>query len=256
MSDLSRAMREATAYVDRQQGERKRLDKDPGAETPTSGRSVGSKPKKVEHSPAVIVAYGIAVALAIVAVGVSTQWLVPAIGAGFGIAATIISKGIAPANVDYSWVIPAGAAGVALVGGVAVIFLLMKMVNRAASQPYLAVLPLLAVLAGFCMSFYRDFYPNLPLVRISFAGITCALFVMGGLWWKRYGFLNKLAGTLLILISPVVVLAHGVSGSVDLGLRTALGNVTTQSWIALGGLLALFVVTVLLTFTLGEDINK
>jgi len=256
MSDLSRAMREATAYVDRQQGERKRLDKEQEAETPTTASSVRSKPKEVENSPAVIVAYGIAVALAIVAAGVSTQWLVPAMGAGFGIAATIISKGIAPANVDYSWVIPAGAAGVALVGGVAVIFLLMKMVNRAASQPYRAVLPLLAVLAGFCMSLCKDFYPNLPLIRISFGGITCALFVMGGLWWKRYGFLNKLAGTLLILISPVVVLAHGVSGSIDLGLRTALGNVTTQSWIALGGLLALFVVTVLLTFTLGEDINK
>ncbi len=256
MSDLSKAMQEATAYLDEQAQEQKRSDKKKEARTPSGATVVRSKTREAQASPALIVAYGFAVALAIIAAGISTQWFVPALGAGFGIATTIISKGIASAGVDYSWVIPAGAAGVALIGAVAVVFLLMQIVKRAANQPYLAVLPLLAVLAGFCVHLCRDFYPNLPLVRIGFGGITCALFIMGGLWWRRYGFLNKLVGTLLILLSPMVILAHKVSGSIDQGLAISMGDLATQSWIALGGFLALLVLTALLAFTLGEEINE
>ena len=256
MSDLSRAMQEATAYVDRHKEERRHFDIEKEAEDPTRGSSVKNRTREMQSNPTVIIAYGIAVALAIVAAGISTQWLVPALGAGFGIAATIISKGIAPASVDYSWVIPTGAASVALIGGVAATFLLIRIVNRAASQPYLAVLPLLAVLAGFCMNMCKDFYPNSSLVRIGLGGVTCVLFVMGGLWWKRYGFLNKLAGTLLILISPLLILTHGFSESIDQGLGTALGNVTTQSWIALGGFVTLVVVTGFLALALGEEISR
>ena len=256
MSDLSRAMQEATAYIDGQKKEQKGIDKDIEVETPTRSSSVRRRTREAQSNPTLIVAYGFAVALAIVAGGISTQWLVPALGAGFGIATIIITKGItSAAGVDYSWVIPTGAAGVALIGGVAVVFLLMKIVRRAAKQPYLSVLPLLAVLAGFCVDLCKDFYPHLPMVRIAFGGVTCALFVMGGLWWRRYGLLNKLAGTLLILISPLVILAHRVSGNIEQGLGNALGNMDPKSWIAFGGLLALLVVTGLLAFTLGEEIN-
>ena len=255
MSDLSRAMQEATAYVDRQQDERKRHKKEKQTEIPTEVSTFRGKTREIQNNPTAIIAYGVAVALAIVAAGISTQWLVPALGAGFGIATTIISKGIAAAGVDYSWVVPTGAVGVGLIGAVAVVFLLTRIVNHAAKQPYLATLPVLAVLAGFCMNWCKDFYPDLSLVRIAFGGVTCALFVMGGLWWKRYGFLNKLAGTLLFLVPPLVVLADAVRGSLDQGLGNALGNVTAQSWLALGGVFALVVLTGLLAFTLGEEIN-
>ena len=257
MDDLSKAMQEATDYLDRQKDEKQRVE--PKKQEPISAPSrlsaVRSKTREVQSNPSLVLAYGAAIAAAIVAGGISTQWLVPALGAGFGIATTIITKGIAAAGTDYSWVIPAGAAGLILIGGVAVVLLLIGMVKRASGQLYLTVLPLLGVLAGFCVDLCKDFYPEGPLVRIGFAAVTTGIFVLGGLWWRRYGLLNKIAGTLLILIAPLVILAHGVNNNLDQGLSVALGNVTMQSWIALAGLLALLVVTGLLAFTLGDEIG-
>lgn len=259
MDDLSKAMQEATDYLERQKDERhpeKKPEINKKVKPVKKASAIRTKASEAQSNPTLVVAYGVAIALAIFAVGISTQWLVPALGAGFGIATTIISKGLVTTDSDLSWVIPAGAGGIALIGGVAVVLLLMRIVKSAAGRPYLAVLPLLAVLAGFSADMAKDFYPNLPLVRIGFCAVTSVLFVMGGLWWRRYGLLSKIAGTLLILISPLVILAHGVRGSIDQGLSTALGNVTTQSWIALGGLMTILVVTGLLAFTLGQDIDN
>ena len=214
------------------------------------------KSRATQSEPTTILAYGFVVAICIVAGGVSTKWVVPALGAGFGIATTIISNGINASTTDLSWVIPAGAAGLIAVGGVAVVFLRWKATKGATGQPYLYVLPLLAVLAGFCVDMCKDFYPSLPLVRIGFGAVTSAIFVMGGLWYRRYGLLNKFAGTALLLISPLVILAQGVSGSIDQGLGAALGRVTTQSWMALGGLMILLALTGLLAFTLRDEINQ
>ena len=257
MDDLSKAMDEASAYLDRQKDEKKRAEPEKKKEVkpPVSRVSaVRSKTKEVQGNPALVLAYGAAIALAIVAAGISTQWLVPALGAGFGIATNIISKGIGSAGADYSWVIPAGAGGLALIGGVAVVLLLIRIVKRASGQLYLTVLPLIAVLAGFLVDMCKDFYPDLPLVRIGFGAVTCGIFVLGGLWWRRFGLLNKIAGTLLLLITPFVILAHGVSNSMDQGLSTALAQVATQSWIAIGGLVALLILIGILAFTLGEDL--
>lgn len=256
MDDLSKAMDEASAYLDRQKDEKKRPEPAINQVKPTASRvsAVRSRTKEAQSNPALVLAYGAAITLAIVAVGISTQWLVPALGAGFGIATNIISKGMGSTGADYSWVIPTGAAGLALIGGVAIVLLLIRMVRGASGQLYLTVLPLIAVLAGFLVDLCKDFYPDLPLVRISFGAVTCGIFVLGGLWWRRYGLLNKIAGTLLLLISPFVILAHGVSSSMDQGLSTALGQVATQSWIALGGLIILLLLIGLLAFTLGEEL--
>lgn len=256
MDDLSKAMDEASAYLDRQKDENKHVEPASKAVKPAVSRvsAVRSKTREVQSNPTLVLAYGAAITLAIVAIGISTQWLVPALGAGFGIATNIISKGIGSAGADYSWVIPAGAGGLALIGGVGVVLLLIRIVKRASGQLYLTVLPMVAVLAGFLVDMCKDFYPDLPLVRIGFGAVTCGIFVLGGLWWRRYGLLNKIAGTLLLLISPFVILAHGVSSSMDQGLSTALDQVATQSWIALGGLIALLLLIGLLAFTLGEEL--
>ncbi len=261
MDDLSKAMQEATAYLDRQKDERHPEKKPESKKTVKEVKPVRrtstlrSKASEVQSNPTLVVAYGVAIALAIIAAGISTQWLVPALGASFGIATNIISKGMAATGQDSSWVIPVGAGGLALIGGVLVVFLLMRIVKHAASRPYLSVLPLLAVLAGFSVDMCKDFYPNLPMVRIGFAAVTSVLFVIGGLWWRRYGLLHKMAGTLLMLISAMVILAHGVSGGINQGLEAALSNVPTQSWMALGGLMTILVVTGLLAFTLRREID-
>jgi hypothetical protein len=256
MDDLSQAMKEATAYLDRQKDEKREVQPKKEVKSAPKVSAVKMKTMEVQSNPALVLAYGGAIALAIVAVGISTQWLIPALAAGFGIATNIISKGILTPGSEYYWVIPVGAGGLALIGGVAVVFLLIKIVRQASGQLYLAVLPLLGVLAGFCVDLCKDFFPNDPLVRIGFATVATCLFVLGGLWWRRYGLLNKIAGTFLMLLSPLVILAHGVSeniGEEEWG--AALGVVKTQSWIALGGLLALFVLIGLLAFTLGDEIN-
>ena len=257
MDDLSKAMQEATAYLDRQKDEKPRPQPNKPVTKPAPSRvsAVRAKTREVQGNPTLVLAYGAAIALAIVAGGITTQWLVPALGAAFGIATTIISKGLAGGGTDYSWVVPTGAAGLALIGGVAVVILVIGMVKRASGQLYLAVLPLLAVLAGFCVDMIKDFYPDDQLVRIGFAAVTCGLFALGGLWWRRYGFLNKIAGTFLMLIAPLVILAHGVSNNLNQGLSHALGSVTMQSWIALGGLMTILLLIGLLAFTLGEEIG-
>lgn len=255
MDDLSQAMKDATAYLDRQKEEKREVQPKKEVKSAPKVSAVKRKTMEVQSNPALVLAYGGAIALAIVAVGISTQWLIPALAAGFGIATNIISKGILTPGSEYSWVISTGAGGLALIGGVAVVFLLIKIVRQASGHLYLAVLPLLGVLAGFSVDLCKDFFPNDPLVRIGFAAVATCLFVLGGLWWRRYGLLNKIAGTFLMLLSPLVILAHGVSENIDQGWGAALGKVTAQSWIALGGLLAILVLIGLLAFTLGDEIN-
>jgi hypothetical protein len=260
MDDLSKAMQDATAYLERQKDENKAVQ--PRKKGAQPRKEVKSAPKvsavkrktmEVQSNPALVLAYGGAIALAIFAVGISTQWLIPALAAGFGIATNIISKGILTPGSEYFWVIPVGAGGLALIGGVGVVFLLIKIVRQARGQLYLSVLPLLAVLAGFSVNLCKDFF---PLVRIGFAAVATCLFALGGLWWRRFGILNKIAGTFLMLLSPLVILAHGVSENIGAGgWGAALGKVTAQSWIALGGLFTLLVLIGLLAFTLGDEIN-
>jgi hypothetical protein len=260
MDDLSQAMKEATAYLDRQKDDKKEVQpkKKEVKSAPSAPKvsAVKSKTMEVQSNPALVLAYGGAIALAIFAVGISTQWLIPALAAGFGIATNMISKGILTPGSEYLWVIPVGAGGLALIGGVGVVFLLIKIVRQASGQLYLTVLPLLGVLAGFSVNLCKDFFPTDPLVRVGFAAVATCLFVLGGLWWRRFGFLNKIAGTFLMLLSPLVILAHGVSENIgEGGWGAALGKVTAPSWIALGGLLVLLVLIGLLAFTLGDEIN-
>jgi hypothetical protein len=259
MDDLSRAMKEATAYLDRQKDDKKEVQpKKKEVKTATKPKisAVKRKTMEVQGNPALVLAYGGAIALAIFAVGISTQWLIPALAAGFGIATNIISKGILTPGSEYFWVIPIGAGGLVLIGGVGVVFILMKIVKHARGQLYLAVLPLLGVLAGFSVDLCKDFFPSDPLVRIGFAAVAACLFVLGGLWWRRFGFFNKIAGTFLMLISPLVILAHGVNENIgEGGVSAALGKVTAHSWIALGGLVSLIVLIGLLAFTLGDEIS-
>jgi hypothetical protein len=108
MDDLSQAMKEATAYLDRQKDEKKEVQ--PKKEVKSAPKpnvsAVKRKTMEVQSNPALVLAYGGAIALAIFAVGISTQWLIPALAAGFGIATNMISKGILTPGSEYLWVIP------------------------------------------------------------------------------------------------------------------------------------------------------
>jgi len=235
MPELSRVMQEASDFVGRRETRSR--------ETPAS-RNAG-----------LVLTYGIIAALLLLVAGYTTQWVIPALGAGFGIATTIISQGIASTGGYASWVIPVGAAGMAAIGGVAVVLLLVGLVNKAAGQPYLVALPLLGVLAAFAVDMYQDFYPHLPLVRFAFGALTGAVVVAAGLWWRRYGWLNKLAGA-LIMVSPLLVMfGHGINLTISQGLGAAISQVSLQSWLAIGGLLVILLVTGILAFAIRDEMN-
>jgi hypothetical protein len=235
MRELSRVMREASDFVDR--------------------KDVRSREGRASRNAGLVFTYGMIAALLLLVAGYATQWVIPALGAGFGIATTIISQGITSTEGYASWVVPVGAAGMAAIGGVAVVLLLVALVKKAAGQPYVVALPLLGVLAGFAVNMYKDFYPQMPLVRFAFSGLTGAVLVAAGLWWRRYGWLNKLAGTLVMVSPLLVMLGHALSLTISQGLSPALAQVSMQSWLAMGGLLVILVVTGILAFAMRNEMN-
>lgn len=235
MGELSRVMQEASDSVGRKEARSR--------ETPSS-RNAG-----------LVLTYGIIAALLLLVAGYATQWVIPALGAGFGIATTIISRGITATEGYASWVIPVGAAGMAAIGGVAVVLLLVGLVNKAAGEPYLVALPLLGVLAGFTVDMYKDFYPQAPLVRFAFSALTGAVVVVAGLWWRRFGWLNKIAGGLVMVSPLLVMLGHTINLTISQGLGAAISQVSLQSWLAMGGLLLILVVTGILAFAMRNEMN-
>jgi hypothetical protein len=236
MGELSRVMQEASEFVDRREGK----SRGPGASTNAS----------------LVFTYGIILVLLLLVAGYATQWVIPALGAGVGIASTIISHGISSAERYDTWVIPVGAAGMAAVGGVAVVLLLVGLVKKAAGQPYLVGLPVLGVLAGFSVDMYRDFYPNAPLVRFAFSALTGAILVVAGLWWRRFGWLNKLAGGMVMLSPLLVMFGHAIGPGISQGFGAAVTQVSLQSWLAIGGLLVTLFVTGILAFAMRNEMNQ
>jgi hypothetical protein len=221
---------------------------------------VGNREKRSRETPAsrnagLVLTYGIITALLLLVAGYATQWVIPALGAGFGIATTIISQGIASTGGYASWVIPVGAGGMAAIGGVAMVLLLVGLVKNAAGQPYVVALPLLGVLAGFAVDLYKDFYPHAPLVRFAFSALSSAVVVVAGLWWRRYGWLNKLAGGLVIVSPLLVMFAHAINLTISQGVDAALDQVSLQSWLAMDALLVILVVTGILAFAMRNEMN-
>jgi len=221
---------------------------------------VGKKETRSRETPStrnagLVLTYGIIAALLLLVAGYATQWVIPALGAGFGIATTIISRGITATEGYASWVIPVGAAGMAAIGGVAVVLLLVGLVKKAAGQPYLVALPLLGVLAGFAVDMYKDFYPQAPLVRFAFSALTGAVVVVAGLWWRRFGWLNKIAGGLVMVSPLLLMLGHAISITNAEAVGAALVRVSTQSWLAMGGLLVILAVTAILAFAMRNEMN-
>ena len=218
-------------------------------------KEVRSRETPASRNAGLVLTYGIIAALLLLVAGYATQWVIPALGAGFGIATTIISQGLASTGGYASWVIPVGAAGMAAIGGVVVVLLLVGLVKKAAGQPYVVALPLLGVLAGFAVDMCKDFYPQMPLVRFAFSALTGAVLVVAGLWWRRYGWLNKLAGA-LVMVSPLLVMfGHAINLTSSQGLSPALAQVSMQSWLAMGGLLVILVVTGALAFAMRNEMN-
>jgi len=218
-------------------------------------KDLRSRQARASLNAGLVFTYGIIAALLLLVAGYATQWVIPALGAGFGIATTIISQGITATGGYASWVIPVGAAGIGAIGGVAVVLLLVGLVKKAAGQPYIVALPLLGVLAGFAVDLYKDFYPQAPLVRFAFSAVTGAVLVAAGLWWRRYGLVNKLAGALVMLSPLLVMFSHAINLTISQGVDAALRQVSPQSWLAMGGLLVILVVTGIVAFAMRNEMN-
>ena len=236
MGQLSRVMQEASEFVDR--------------------KDVRSREARPSSNASLVFTYGLILALLLLVAGYATQWVIPALGAGVGIATTIISHGMSSIERYESWVIPVGAAGMAAIGGVAVVLLLVGLIRKFAGQPYLVGLPVLGVLAGFSVDMYKDFYPNAPVVRFAYSALTGALLVVAGLWWRRFGWLNKLAGA-LVMVSPLLVMfGHAISPAISQGVGDAVTQVSLQSWLAMGGLGFVLLVAGFMAFAVRNEMSQ
>jgi hypothetical protein len=237
MTQLTKVMQEASEFIDRKDARSK-------------------EPRAASSTASLVLTYGLILVLLLLVAGYATQWVIPALGAGVGIATTIISHGMSSIERYDSWVIPVGAAGMAAIGGVAVVLLLVGLTRKFAGQPYLVGLPVLGVLAGFSVDMCKDFYPNAPLVRFAYSALTGALLVVAGLWWRRFGWLNKLAGA-LVMVSPLLVMfGHAISPGISQGFEAAVTQVSLQSWLAIGGLLVTLFVTSILAFAMRNEMNQ
>jgi hypothetical protein len=219
-------------------------------------KDVRLREARPSSNASLVFTYGLILALLLLVAGYATQWVIPALGAGVGIATTIISHGMSSIERYDSWVIPVGAAGMAAIGGVAVVLLLVGLIRKFAGQPYLVALPVLGVLAGFSVDMYKDFYPNAPLVRFAYSALTGALLVVAGLWWKRFGWLNKLAGALVMASPLLVMFGHAISPAISQGFGDAVTQVSLQSWLSMGGLCFVLMVAGFMAFLMRNEMSQ
>jgi len=219
-------------------------------------KDVRPREPRATSNASLVFTYGIILALLLLVAGYATQWVIPALGAGVGIATTIISHGMSSIERYDSWVIPVAAAGMAAIGGVAVVLLLVGLTKKFAGQPYLVGLPVLGVLAGFSVDMYKDFYPHAPLVRFAYSALTGALLVVAGLWWRRFGWLNKLAGALIMASPLLLIFGHAISPAISQGFGDAVTQVSLQSWLAIGGLCFVLMVAGFMAFVMRNEMSQ
>jgi hypothetical protein len=152
-------------------------------------------------SPRLVLAVGVAGAFVILALGVAVSLLINAAA----LAIAILAGGAAAAGIA-SWVIPVVAVGIGatgLAGGYNLVVVFAKELDK---QPVVAFAPLFGLLGGLATDLVSA-SSNLPTVAgIALGGITSATLIGGSLLWRRPGSAYKIAGGILILVTPLTVL--------------------------------------------------
>ncbi len=167
------------------------------------------------QNPLLILAYGVAVALGIAALGWALCQVIQAIGAAIGIATTIITGGALAVSLS-SWIAPAAGIGLAATGGATTILLLVKIVEQAKARPYEWTVPILAIVSAFVIDTCKELYDtNNSVVRIIYGASVTGMFLIGGILWKQKSsgvklFALRIVATLFFLLPPFMIFLQHV----------------------------------------------
>ena len=105
------------------------------------------------------------------------------------------------------WLPAAAAAGLALGGGAAMVFVLARLVRDVEHQPYACFAPVLAVFAGFVLA---GLHAKLPLGSIpsQYVGVFgLVLSVVGGALVQQRAWSTRIAGLLVTMLAPAAIAA-------------------------------------------------
>ena len=201
-----------------------------------------------ESWAAILVGAGVA----LVGFGWCCKLAIPAFGAAVGIAVAVISGGLVGSGIVASWVVPVASAGLAIGGGAGGLYILVKVVKSASKKPFEWILPVLSVFSGFIVDLCKEVYAGDAILRIAFGAITVAVFLGGGLLWRTRRASNCIMGTFLYLLPPSLVLLQFSQRS-QKTLPESIGEVPTNEWFAVAGLLMILMVVAFLSFSLKDE---
>jgi len=183
--------------------------------------------------PMTVLAFGVVVAVA----GVALYFVVPAIGTAIGLGVAVSTTGLSTAGVVGAWVAPVASGGVALVGVTLAAAGIKKVSDSVQAKPYEWGLPLLAAFAGFMSTVAKDTGLFSNVSKWVFGGMTALLIVFAGACYKHSGVLWKSVAITLYLLPPAALL-----GWSTLSVRQSSGAfraVNIWTWIGLASILVI-----------------
>ena len=171
---------------------------------------------KNENEGWIIIAWGLAIGLGLVGLGLCLKFVLPALGAMVGIATTIIGGGI----VSMKWVVPVASVGLAATGTATGVILLVKVVKEAKKKPFEWALPILAIVSGLVIDTCKELYQtDNSFIRIIYGASVSGLFLLAGILWtqniikikwldklvKVKSFSTKIVSGILFLTPPFLI---------------------------------------------------
>lgn len=156
-------------------------------------------------SPKTIVAWGMAVALGLLALGVALSYVIPAIGVAVGTAGSIISTGAAVGVSVTPAMVTAATYGTAAIGAAGAIHVTVRVAEGMKKQPLAWGAPILGLLSGFLVQSCEKYWFGPAMMWPVFAAAAGALVLIGGIFYAGKSVAHKIFGVLASLVPPAIV---------------------------------------------------
>ena len=188
-------------------------------------------------NPGLVLAVGLSAAALLAAALWGLSKILPAIGVAVGLGWATAAAGLSAYSAASPWVLPAAGAGLAAAGATLTIRVVHTITQQARKDPLAWLAPTLGLVAAFLVDVCREFYPEAPLVKVMFAGVAGVLVAIGGTLIYKGSFLRIAAGAFAIIGAPAVITLYMLTDRSSQGIGHAAAQVSTTTWLALGGVL-------------------
>jgi fluoride ion exporter CrcB/FEX len=188
-----------------------------------------------------VVVVGVVAVTLVVALGWVLKEVIPAFGVAVGLGVSVASTGLASAGAP--WMAPVAAIGIGGGGGALTIYLLVKAVRSASSEPFPWATAVLGIASAAILDLAKDYALDNSLARIAVTAAIAFLVSVGGACYHKGGFVWRLAALVLYLAPPTTVFIQNVK--LD-SLRTAFDNFPPGLAIRIGGFIVCGLVIALL----------